>query len=240
MTFYEDSTALSQYLLFHYGKEEEQLPYDFGPKSSLHFPVRCVQECLDKVSLPPNASALDLGCAVGRSSFELSRHCSQVTGIDSSKQFIQAAEAIQAHGQLEYIIAGEGAETEKLAAKIPDDIDFKRVRFKQADALQFLQETTPFHVVLAANLLCRLPDPRAFLQSLKNALLKNGQLILTSPYSWLEAYTPKDKWLKKEEIFSLLSRDFQLQKAFDLSFLIRQHKRKYEWGVSLASTWKKL
>lgn len=240
MTFYEEDTTLGQYLLFHYGKEKEQLPYNFGPKDSLNFPVRCVQEGLNMAALPPNALALDLGCAVGRSSFELSRFCSHVTGIDSSKRFIQTAKAIQAHGQLEYIIPGEGVDKEKLVAKIPDGIDPKRVTFKQGDALEYLQKAEPFHVVLAANLLCRLPDPKLFLQTLKRAVLKGGQLILTSPYSWLEAYTPREKWLREEEIFSLLSPDFQRQRVFDLPFLLRQHKRKFEWGVALASTWKKI
>ena len=73
MNFYETDRAVSEYLLFHYGRSEEVLPYDFGPVSALHYPVRCVSECLDAASLPASARALDLGCAVGRASFELAR-----------------------------------------------------------------------------------------------------------------------------------------------------------------------
>ena len=43
---YETRKAVSEYLNFHYGKEEEIMPYDFGPKNALDFPLRCAQECI--------------------------------------------------------------------------------------------------------------------------------------------------------------------------------------------------
>ncbi|HKI69833.1 MAG TPA: methyltransferase domain-containing protein, partial [Verrucomicrobiae bacterium] len=85
--FYETDRAVSEYLLFHYGTPEDILPYNFGPIAALNYPVRCVTECLDVKRLPAQARALDLGCAVGRSSFELARHCAEVIGIDFSHRF---------------------------------------------------------------------------------------------------------------------------------------------------------
>src|SRR5712692_7557295 len=90
MSYYETDRALSDYLLFHYGTPEQLAPYDFSPSGALHFPVRCVAECLDLTRLPSEARALDLGCAAGRSTFELARHCTQVVGIDYSACFIAA------------------------------------------------------------------------------------------------------------------------------------------------------
>ena len=95
VSFYETDAALSQYLLFHYGAEEDLMPYSFGPKDALHFPVRCVEECLDLANLPKGAKALELGCAVGRTSFELSRYCQGVTAVDYSSAFIEVAKEIQ-------------------------------------------------------------------------------------------------------------------------------------------------
>ena len=43
---YETQKAVNEYLNFHYGKEEEIMPYDFGPKNALDFPLRCAQECI--------------------------------------------------------------------------------------------------------------------------------------------------------------------------------------------------
>ena len=86
---YESDRLLAEYLLFHYGAAEEILPYAFGPRDALEYPARCVSECVGE--LPPHARALDLGCAVGRSSFELARRCSEVIGIDYSRRFIETA-----------------------------------------------------------------------------------------------------------------------------------------------------
>jgi hypothetical protein len=49
--------------------------------------------------------------------------------------------------------------------------------------------------VLAANLLCRLPDPSRFLARLPTLVAPGGVLVLASPYSWLEAWTQRQAWL---------------------------------------------
>ena len=43
---YETDLLVNEYLLFHYGTAEDQLPYAFGPKEALFYPVRCVSEFL--------------------------------------------------------------------------------------------------------------------------------------------------------------------------------------------------
>ena len=54
---YESTKFVSEYLNFHYGKEEEIMPYDFGPKNALDFPLRCAQECIKfaEVRVIPNS-----------------------------------------------------------------------------------------------------------------------------------------------------------------------------------------
>lgn len=49
--------------------------------------------------------------------------------------------------------------------------------------------------MLAANLLCRVPDPQACLQGIADALNPGGVLVLTSPFTWMEDYTAKSKWV---------------------------------------------
>ena len=106
--FYETDKALSEYLLFHYGKPDEVLPWEFGPTDALDYPVRCVTECVDTGRIPATPRGLDLGCAVGRSTFELARHCTEVIGIDLSESFITAAGQLQRGGRLDYSFAVEG------------------------------------------------------------------------------------------------------------------------------------
>lgn len=52
-----------------------------------------------------------------------------------------------------------------------------------------------FDAVLAANLLCRVPDPLACLQAIADVVKPGGLLVLTSPFTWLEEYTAKAKWV---------------------------------------------
>ena len=126
---YESSHSLAQYLLFHYGTPEDVLPYPDGPRQALDYAVRCVSECLDPALLPAEASALDLGCAVGRSSFELARFCRRVTGIDFSRQFVEAAALMARQGCMEQPRFGEGQLSTPVRYRIPGDIDRTRVHF---------------------------------------------------------------------------------------------------------------
>src|SRR5204863_2924117 len=136
--------ALSEYLLFHYGTAEQILPHQSGPADALHFPVRCVAECLAVDQLPPTARALDLGCAVGRSSFELARHCAQVIGIDYSERFIDAARVLQREGALDFKYPEEGDLASKATACVPSEIDRNKVAFEQGDAQDLRPDLGPF------------------------------------------------------------------------------------------------
>src|SRR5205085_9667368 len=98
MNPYETEKLLGEYLLFHYGSPEEVLPWRDGPHAALDFAVRSVTQCVDVPALPPNARALDVGCAVGRSTFEMARHCAGVVGIDYSRRFIEAARTLARDG----------------------------------------------------------------------------------------------------------------------------------------------
>ena len=86
--FYESDAAVEQYLLFHYGTPEQICPLLPEARTACGFPARCVSESLRHIVLQKRARALDLGCAVGRSSFELGRHFDEVVGIDFSGRFI--------------------------------------------------------------------------------------------------------------------------------------------------------
>ena len=69
--------------------------------------------------------------------------------------------------------------------------DRGRVRFYSGDACNLPMELGQFGMVLAANVICRLPDPMAFLNRLNDLVVPGGIVVITSPYSWSEQYTPK-------------------------------------------------
>ncbi len=243
---YESDRLVREYLLFHYGSEEEILPWPGGPCAALDFAVRSVAELLDLPSLPPDARALDAGCAVGRASFELARHCREVIGLDYSRSFITAAAEVARQGSLDYDYAIEGDRTARATALRPRGIDPARVAFETGDAMALRGDLGTFDVVLAANLLCRLPDPRKFLARLPSLLRPGGQFLLTTPFSWLGEYTPRDAWIGgggdatcARALQELLSPHFTLEREKDLPFLIREHARKYQWSVAWGTRWRK-
>lgn len=241
---YEDDRLVREYLLFHYGEPDEVLPWRIGPRDALGFAQRCVGELLDPSSLPVGARALDVGCAVGRSTFELSEYCREVIGIDFSRAFIAAAEKIRSNGSLDYEYAVEGERNAKATAWLPQGIDPARVTFSVGDATDLPADLGAFDVVLAANLLCRLPDPAVFLSRLPSLVKSGGQLLMTTPFTWLEEFTPKEKWIggkqdaeSTAELVRLLKPHFDLVLAKEIPLLIREHARKYQWTVAWGMRW---
>ncbi len=245
---YESDELLSQYLLFHYGNREEVLSWKSGPVEGLDFPIRTVNALLDKTRLPHVSQALDLGCAVGRSTFELARYCQQVTGIDLSHTFIQAANTLLQQGSLQFAFPVEGKITQKTTISRPPDITPDSIRFQTGDACNLSLDLPVYDVVHMANLLDRLPSPRHCLNRLPNLVKPGGQLLLTSPFTWLEQFTPEEKWLggiyrngspvtTQDALQEILSPAFELDFTTDLPFVIREHARKYQWSVASASRW---
>ena len=91
----------------------------------------------------------------------------------------------------------------------------------------------------------------AFLKEIGSRINKNGVLLIASPYTWLEEYTPKEKWLggyKKdgEDITTLgrleevLSKEFTLiTNPIELEFVIRETKHKFQHTISEVTLWRK-
>lgn len=242
--FYETDRAVAEYLLFHYGSAELQMPWASGPQDCFHFPVRCVTETFLRALVPPGCRALDLGCAVGRSAFELSRFCGEVVAIDASQKFIRAAQELQAGGTLDYEVRVEGNLTERQIARIPEGTHPERIRFEVGDALQLREDCGTFDLLLAANLLDRVSDPTRLLRSFGRLVKPGGQLVLTSPYTWLEEFTPPSAWLthggqRASDALPSLLADFRLERRRDLPFVLREHARKFQWSVAEATTWRR-
>src|SRR6202043_4209268 len=129
---YESDLLLDQYLLFHYGTAGDQLPYLAGPRDALFYPIRCVSDFLPSIGVVERA--LDLGCAVGRSTFELSRWAPEVIGIDLSHRFIAAANRMRETGRIKIRRLEEGELVTQLTRELPRDLNRERCRFETGDA----------------------------------------------------------------------------------------------------------
>jgi putative 4-mercaptohistidine N1-methyltranferase len=247
MNVYETDALVDQYLLFHYGEGEDQLPYPFGPHEALFYPIRCVTQFMPLAGRVDRA--LDLGCAVGRSAFELARTAPEVVGIDLSQRFISVAQQIQRTGEIRLRRHEEGNAYTTILRQLDSAVDRTRCRFEVGDALRLRSDLGTFDFILAANLIDRVRAPGQLLVSLPKLLNPGGHLLIASPYTWLAEFTPPEEWLGAREHWSStttlqaiqerLGNDFIPISSKDLPFLIREHVRKYQWSVAQASLWKK-
>ncbi|MDP9291839.1 MAG: putative 4-mercaptohistidine N1-methyltransferase [Verrucomicrobiota bacterium] len=247
---YESEQLLSQYLLLHYGERDSVFSVDVPPglETTLAFPRRCV-ECFD-ASGTGDLSALDLGCAVGGAAFELARYCAHVLGIDYSERFISTAQHLQKTGRMEFSRPDEGAISTAQVAEVPPEIDRSRVSFEVGDAMALRNNLGAVDAVLAANLICRLSEPASLLRRLPALVRSGGQLVITTPATWMETFTPRANWLggfekRDTRITTLgglqahLQDDFELVRTRDLPFVIREHERKFQFVVAQASVWRR-
>ena len=234
---------MAEYLAFHYLEPADLLPKGVNaPKGISNFPRACARLLLSQSRYRPYR-ALDLGCAVGRSSFELARRVPEVIGIDYSRSFIRAAKQIQKKGKIRFPLLEEGKTTKPSIAQFSSPIDRKRVCFQTGDALRIPQKLGTFDLVLAANLIDRLPDPKRFLKNVLPQLVRpGGTLLLTSPYTWHADFTPETKWL--HDSFPTIQRGlhpyFRLIHRQNLPFLLREHRRKFQYTFADATLWQRL
>ncbi|MBC2605282.1 putative 4-mercaptohistidine N1-methyltransferase [Pelagicoccus albus] len=243
-SYYETDKIISEYLLFHYGEAE----HFRGPPESLSFPQRCGQLALrHPVS---KGRALDLGCAVGGSSCELSAHFEETIGIDFSHGLIEAAKRMQEGESADVEIALEGDLTTSISLHRPNAARPTHLRYQQGDAMNLSNDLGTFDFVLMANLIDRLPDPARCLHSIASLINSDGILAITSPYTWLEEFTPRDKWLggfQKEgspvrsyqSLQKILQPEFEEIEALDMPFLIREHSRKNQYSIAQATLWRR-
>ena len=242
---YENDKMLSEYAEFHYGDEYFGVP---------NFSKALADIALELMQDKPKTKALDIGCAVGRASFELAKQFDHVTGIDFSARLINLGVQLQQQGVIRYSIADHGDirlyKESQLASLGLDEVADK-VEFLQGDACNLKSHFEGYDLILAANLIDRLYEPKLFLQNIHQRLNSGGLLMLTSPYTWLEEHTEKDNWLggyKKDgenhttfdALKDVLSLHFELVKGPEsVPFVIRETTRKFQHTLSELTVWQR-
>ncbi len=207
-------------------------------------------------SLVPTAGkALDMGCSVGRTSLELARHCREVDGVDFSARFIDVALTLARQDRFRYALPSEGDLLEYCEARLsPLGIGAEqvaRVHFSQGDACNLKPKYQGYDLILAANLIEQLRDPKRFLLDVAHRLNAGGILVLSSTYLWQEALTPKENWLggireNGEALASYPALQRLLAPAFEelaepqeLPLVIRQTARHYQHALAQVTVWRK-
>lgn len=252
---YDTNETVDQYLLFHYGSDEEQ--WDQEIRAAITSPV--TSNLIDRtVELMNNFAitkerALDLGCAVGGASFLLAATFESVTALDYSDLFIKVASDLKKNGKIDYRRKETGRFSTDLTASIDERIPRERVQFYQGDASNLsetskIKERGLYDAILLSNLLCRLSHPNKCLQQFSGSndyLRSGGILVIASPNTWLEQFTLQTNFLDGKSSEATINNlahllpNFELLQTEDLPFIIREHRRKYELIISQISVWRK-
>ena len=243
--YYTSDSIISQYC--HFGWGENRLGVE-------NYPSVCASIALEMMKDKPRKKAFDIGCAIGRSSFELARGFEEVIGVDFSARFIQEAEVLKQNGVLRYTVPTEGELESFHEIKLSNynlENERDKVTFWQADACNLKLIYKDFDLIFGGNLIDRLYDPQKFLDSLASRLNDGGILILTSPYTWQEESTPKEKWIggykrdgenvtTLQGLEEILGNDFRLLETKDVPFVIQETARKHQHTVAQMSVWEKI
>lgn len=243
---YENDALLAQYAEFHFGASYFDVP---------NFPAAVAAIAVESMGNRARRRALDIGCAVGRTSFELAR-CGfeSVTGVDFSARFINLADELVREGLVRYALTDEGElqsfrEVSLKSLGLTDSAD--RVAFWQGDACNLKETHRDYDLVIAANLIDRLYDPVKFLSDVGQRIVPGGLLVLTSPYTWLAEHTPRAQWLggfkrdgerytTLDALREQLARDFiPVGEPRDVPFVIRETARKFQHTVAQLTCWER-
>ncbi|PKQ60455.1 SAM-dependent methyltransferase [Labilibaculum filiforme] len=243
--YYETDDLVSQYCESQYGEEYFGVP---------NYAKACLSLIENQLKNLNKGNALDIGCATGRTTFELAKHFDKVTGLDFSARFIRIGTQLKEAGKLKYIRKEEGKLTTYQEVKLEDlhlNDTRDKVEFFQADACNLKAIYAGYDLVFAGNLIDRLYDPIQFLQDLPARVNDGGLLVLTSPYTWMEEFTEADKWVggyrKDGEPYSsldglkeILKEHFVLlDEPTDVPFVIRETARKYQHTIAQMTIWRK-
>jgi len=241
---YTDELFVSRHCHFSWGENGLEIE---------NYPVACIKAVLAYMEKRPKRRAFDVGCSVGRSSFELARVFDEVIGVDSSAHLIREALRLKESGILHYRMPDEGvleSGCEIRLNKFGLEHASKKVNFWQADACNLKTLFSGFDLVFAGNLIDRLYDPRKFLETMATRIYRNGLFILTSAYDWREEYTPKEKWIggymrrgeaidTLQGLTTILGDAFRLLDSFDIPMVWQENARKYHYAVTQMSVWEK-
>eukprot|EP00929_Paragymnodinium_shiwhaense_P107891 TRINITY_DN74234_c0_g1_i1.p1 TRINITY_DN74234_c0_g1~~TRINITY_DN74234_c0_g1_i1.p1 ORF type:complete len:941 (+),score=278.77 TRINITY_DN74234_c0_g1_i1:104-2824(+) len=263
---YETQELLNMYLGMHFleSGRAEGVPNIIGhadaPAHALAFPQRMARLLAELKPTKTTGRVLDVGCAVGGSSFELATlGFEEVVALDFSESFIDAAKKMQRGDEVKFQLPLEGDISEEITAALDKHIDAaarQKVQFHVGNACKIKADAPTlgkFDGAVLANLLCRLPEPAACLDGLQEVISPGGVVVFATPFSWLEQFTHRSKWIggfrdpvSGAPIHSAVELQKQMeQRGFEkvhqdqFPLLIREHQRKYQYIVSDVTAWRK-
>lgn len=143
----------------------------------------------------PPGPAIDVGCSVGRGSFELAARGKElVLGVDLNFAMLRLASQVLRLGRVRYPRRRVGVVYDRREFRAPF-AHSENVDFWACDALALPFPAATFSLAVTMNVLDCIPSPRELLVSLGRALKPGGNAVVNCPYDWSAGATPLEGWL---------------------------------------------
>jgi SAM-dependent methyltransferase/uncharacterized protein YbaR (Trm112 family) len=184
---------ISTYAFDHYGDldSEETTKSPVLPGSI----VKLLRRGLLSMEHNVRGPVVDIGCSVGRTSFELAKEFDEIVlGVDMNFGMIKTASSILEKNHVSYPRRNSGISFDrrefKVVFKNAEKVDFWVC---DATALPFSNEV--FSAGVSLNALDCVWSPYDHLKELARILMPGSRGIVSTPYDWAANATPVESWL---------------------------------------------
>lgn len=185
---YRDDAAVSAYLWSHYA-------YIMGDEDATNAYRVWAEQLRGE-----NGLALDLGCAAGRFTFEMSLSNDMAVGLDRSPELIRWARRLMHHRGTVFAMRMEGEITERREIRLPNHWKTERVEFLVADATALPFPSGVAGTVASLNVIDKVNRPLRHLREANRvARSRDARFVFSDPFSWSREFTPPERWLGGRE-----------------------------------------
>lgn len=242
---YETDPDVVPYCELHYGPDVFKLE---------NYAEKLAQLCLDAMQDRKRDRALEVGCKVGRTTFELAVGFNHVLGLDPTARTIRIGVEMVDKGYTQWEIPKEGDLVDFRQAHLKDlglDASRGKVELMQADLSNMKALYSGYDLIVVNNLLERTYDPAKFLQGVHERLNGGGLLVIACTNDWREDFTQKPNWIggykdttgenviTRDGLAALLTRFREAREPVDVPFVLRRQARAYEHYISQVTFWEK-
>jgi 5-histidylcysteine sulfoxide synthase/putative 4-mercaptohistidine N1-methyltranferase len=238
----EMQTDISRQLHHHFGVASHQENHD-------------LQQILKVVQthITPDSKVLDLGCGVGRLSFELAKKTSHVDGIDFTARHIQHCLDLKEQGQLRYAMPTQG-EIFDFHEVTLENLGFEQspenLHFAQGDGLNLKPQFGDYDLAICHRVIEYSYQPQELLQQLSRRMKPGGVVVLGSSYAWDVSITDVPHWIggfkrngenlsSEAHLFEIMSAEFDLLQETKVTSQFELDQRTSQTANNHITIWRK-
>ena len=143
----------------------------------------------------PGGAAVDIGCSVGRTTFDIAARFAQLTvGVDLNFAMLRVASHALREGRVSYARRRVGLAYDR--SDIEVDLPARElVDFWCCDAGLLPFRDATFAVASMLNVIDCVAAPRDTLAECSRVLRDGGNVLIATPYDWAPTATPVEQWL---------------------------------------------